>query len=63
MRELTLNINYGGFVNCDEEITIEVDDDATNDEIIAIADEVFENYVLENCSYEVYNEDDDVITN
>lgn len=63
MRELTLSINYGGFVNCDEEITIEVPDDATNDEIIAIADEAFENYVLENCNYDVYNEDGDVITN
>ena len=63
MRELTLNINFGGLVGCDEEITIEVPDDATNDEIIAIADEAFKNHVLENCNYEVYDEDGDVITN
>ena len=63
MRELTLNISFNGLVGCDEEVTMEVDDDATNDEIIAAADEVFRNYVLENCSYEVYNEDGDVITN
>lgn len=63
MRELTLNINFGGFVGCDEEISIEVDDDATNDEIIKEADEAFKNYVLENCNYEVYDEDGDVITN
>lgn len=60
MRELTLSINFGGFVGY---ITIKVDGDATNDEIIKEADEAFKNYVLENCSYEVYNEDGDVITN
>lgn len=63
MRELTLSIIYGGLVGCDEEISIEVDDDATNDEIIKEADEAFKNHVLENCNYEVYDEDGDVITN
>ena len=63
MRELTLDINFNGYVGCDEEITIEVDDDATNNEIMEIADEAFKNYVLENCNYEVLDEDGDVITN
>ena len=63
MRELTLSIIYGGFIGCGEEITIEVPEDATNDEIIKIADEAFKNHVLENCNYDVYDEDGDVITN
>ena len=63
MRELTLSINFGGFINCDEDVTIEVPEDATNDEIVEIANEIFEEHVLCNCSYEIYNEDGDVITN
>lgn len=63
MRELTLSINFGGFVGCDEEVIIEVPEDATNNEIIQIANEAFKNYILENCDYELYDEDGDVITN
>lgn len=62
MRTVTYRINYGGFIGAEEEYQIEVPDDATQDDIDICVDEDFQNKVLENCSCEIVDieEEDDV---
>jgi len=49
MKTITYSINYGGYIGTDEEYTIEVDDNATQDEIEDEVQAVFEEKVLDNC--------------
>ena len=52
MKEVAFTINYGGYIGCEEEYTILVDDDATDEQIEdAIWDE-FEERIRENCYWE-----------
>lgn len=52
-------INYGGFIGTDEEYTIEVPDDATEDEIDSMIQEDFEEQVVWNSSWERVNDDEE----
>ena len=60
MREITMEISFCGQLGSEETITFEVNDDARNSEIIEQAEAKFEEFVLENCDYELY-EGGDVI--
>ena len=53
MKTITMTINYGGFIGTDEEIEFEVEDNATEAEIMAEANSVFEQYIWDNCSFEI----------
>ena len=59
MKEITYTINYGGFIGCDEEYTIEVDDNATQDEIYSAIQDDFEMQIMDNCSWEIVEEEKD----
>lgn len=50
-------INYGDFIGADEEYSIEVPDDATEDEIDSMIQEDFEEQVVWRCSWERVKED------
>lgn len=52
-------INYGGFIGVDEEYSIEVPDDATEDEIDSMIQEDFEEQVVWNSSWERVNNDEE----
>lgn len=52
---ITMEINYG-YVGADETIELEVDDNATLDEIYEQAESVFTEKVLDTCSFGLYDE-------
>lgn len=52
-------INYGGFVGCEEEYSVEVEDDATQDEIEDAVQEDFSEQIYDNCSWTIINDDED----
>ena len=58
MKEITYSINYGGYIGCDDEYTIIVDDDATEDEIDSLIEDDFEEKIRENCCWERVSEED-----
>jgi len=59
MKTIAYVINYGGFIGCDEEYYVDVDDDATQDEIDSAIQDDFEERILDNCSWEIAEEDED----
>lgn len=59
MKTVRFTINYGGFVGTDEEYRIKVADDATEDEINDAIEEMYEELIHDNCSWELSEEDDD----
>lgn len=59
MKTITYSISYGGFIGADEEYTIEVDDDATQDEIENEVQTDFEEKVLDNCGWEIISIEED----
>ena len=61
MRTLKIQVNWGGYLNVEDEYEFEVEDDATNEEIAELADELYEEKLHENCSYEILDEDGDAI--
>ena len=58
MRRIHFSINYGGFVGCDEDYYVDVEYDATEEEIADAVQEEFESIVLDNCSWEIEGEED-----
>ena len=59
MKTITYSISYGGFIGTDEEYTIEVDDNATQDEIEDEVQTDFEEKVLDNCGWEIISIEED----
>ena len=61
MKQITLNINFGGFVGADKEITFDVPNDCTDRELDDICQKQFENYVCEDSEWEIIDivEDED----
>ena len=58
MRRIHFNINYGGFAGTDEDAYVDVEDDATPEEIDDAVQAEFESIVLDNCSWEIEGEED-----
>ena len=58
MKEVNFMINYGGYIGCDDEYSIYVDDNATEEEIENEIWKEFEEKVIENCSWELIEEED-----
>ena len=52
MMEIRYRINYGGFIGAEELYSVDVDEDATDDEIEQAIEEDFQNRVMENCYWE-----------
>ena len=52
MKEIKFIINYGGYVGTDDEYYVEVDDDATEDEIEDAISEKYEELIHDNCYWE-----------
>ena len=61
MKEIKFMINYGGYSGCDDECSIYVDDNATEYEIENEIWKEFEERVIENCSWELIEEDEEEI--
>lgn len=59
MKTITYSINYGGFIGTDEEYTIEVNDNATQDEIDSAIQDDFEEQIKDNCSWEIVEVEED----
>ena len=58
------SVNFGGYYGADEEYEVEVDDNATPEEIEAAVEAEYEEILRDNCSYEILDsetedEDDD----
>lgn len=53
MKTITYSINYGDYIGADEEYVLEVDDNATQDEIEDEVQAVFEEKVLDNCRWKI----------
>lgn len=51
--EIRYSINYGGFIGAEENHSVYVDEDATDDEIEQAIEDDFQNRVMENCSWEM----------
>ena len=58
MRRIHFNIQYGGFVGTEEEYYVDVEDDATEDEIMDAVQAEFEEIVLDNCNWEIEGEEE-----
>lgn len=59
MKTITYTINYGGFIGADEEYYIDVDDNATQNEIDSMIQDEFEELIKDNCSWEIVSEEDE----
>ena len=59
MKTITYSINYGGYIGADEEYVIEVDDNATQDEIDSAVQDDFEEQIKYNCSWEILKVEED----
>lgn len=59
MKEVKFMINYGGYLGTEEEYSIYVDDDATEAEIESEIWKEFEERVIENCYWELVEEEDE----
>lgn len=53
MKKVKFKINFGGYVGTDEEFSIEVEDDATREEIEDEVDKEYEDIIRDNCSLEI----------
>ena len=59
MKTIRFEIGYGGFYGATEEYTVEVDDNATQEEIEQAVDEKYEELIHDNCSLEIFGEDEE----
>ena len=59
MKTVRFLINYGGYVGADDEYEVQVDDDATQEEIEDEVIREFEDQIRDNCSWEILGEEDD----
>lgn len=59
MKIIRFEIGYGGFYGATEEYTVEVDDDATQEEIEQAVEEEYEELIRDNCYYEIIGEEDE----
>ena len=59
MKKVSYIINYGGFVGAENEYTIIVDDDATEEEIESAIQDDFEEKILDDCYWERVEDDDE----
>ena len=59
MKEVKFMINYGGYLGAEDEYSIYVDDDATEAEIESEIWKEFEERVIENCYWELVEEEDE----
>lgn len=61
MKTITFTINYGGYLGADDEYTVEVDDNATQEEIEDAVEKEYEEQIRDNCSWEIteIKEDED----
>ena len=59
MREVRFLVNFGGYIGAEDEYSIMVNDDATQDEIEdAIADK-FDEIIHDNCYWEIIEEEEE----
>ena len=58
MKEVRYTINWGGYCGVEDEYIIEVDDDATAEEIDRAVYEDYREQLEDNCSYEIIGEEE-----
>lgn len=59
MKTIKFLVNFGGYIGCDEEYEVEVDDEATQFEIDMAVQDEFERIIADNCSWEILEEEEE----
>lgn len=56
MKTIKFTVNFGGYVGTEEEYEVEVEDNATQEEIEEAVQAEFENIIADNCYWEITEE-------
>ena len=59
MKIVKYSINWGGYVGADDEFEIEVEDDATQEDIESAVQDDYEMQITDNCRWEILGVDEE----